>query len=334
MLSSVRGLDGLERLQRPMAYQFWRAPTDNDRGGIEMHARWAWVLPRLPKLAVRHLPRMPFWLLKVLDAAAGLLSTEPISPLVSYRTLWQGEGWHQLRPYSAGANVDFRRDGSVVLRTATKLVDPGSGAERVSCRMDAHVLADGGLWMRMRCEVQTALPSVPRVGVRMGVREPFGHAVSWLGRGPHENYDDRKASAHVATHSLPASQWHVPYIVPGENGLRSDVQWLALRNATGEGVLLTGVPEMHVGVSPFSTEELDRATHAHELEPNGEVNVSVDHKHMGLGGVDSWSRTVYPDHCIPRGSYSWAIGMRSLAKGVDADEAAQDMLLAMPPPPA
>jgi beta-galactosidase len=282
------------------------------------------------------LPRLPHRLLRLVGGCAVGQGVDGgadggLQNLVSYRTLWTREGWDRLeRRSEEAARVVFEPDGSVSVRSASVLVDPASGAARVRATVDARVSADGHAWLAATCDVRTALPSVPRVGFRLGVRRALGAAVSWLGRGPHENYDDRKLGARLAVHALDADAMHTPYIVPGENGLRCDVEWLALRDAAGGGLLLAAEPAMMAAVSPYSTAELERATHDHELCASDELTVSLDHAHMGVGGDDSWSRSVYAEHLVGAGRYTWTLGIVPLAPGDDADEAAQEALLAMP----
>jgi beta-galactosidase len=136
--------------------------------------------------------------------------------------------------------------------------------------------------------------SIARVGMQFIVPHTFD-AVSWHGRGPHENYPDRKASAFYGVFQCSADQLHVPYIFPSENGGRADVLWVQL--ATGDsshGMIIrpgVGTPSVQMNVSRYSPEVLERARHEHELQQNPEgLVVHVDVQHMGIGGDNSWLR--------------------------------------------
>lgn len=232
-LCSVVGPDGAERLAEGggLHFSFWRAPTDNDHGGVEFMRRWVGVLPREIGLGVQLLPRLPFWLTQAVDWLGGRWGLAPIGPNVSYDTIWRAESWHDLEPTrKADARVEHAADGSVTVRAQADMLDPRSGALRARCELATHVCPSGHAWVCARADVRTPLPSIPRVGLRLRVREAFGRACSWLGRGPHENYDDRCEGARVGVHRLPASEMHVGYIVPSENGLRTGLQWLALHD--------------------------------------------------------------------------------------------------------
>jgi len=157
----------------------------------------------------------------------------------------------------------------------------------------------------------------------------------------------------VARHAATVPELHTPYIVPSENGLRCDVRWVALRDKDGTGVLVVAAKDMQFSASHFRTSDLEvrpphaaipaarmgpltqrahpqAATHEHDLSPRSEVNLHIDHKHMGVGGDDSWSRVVYPEYLVPHGHYEWSICVKVLAAGEDADEAAQAALLRAP----
>lgn len=82
--------------------------------------------------------------------------------------------------------------------------------------------------------------------------------------------------------------------------------------------------------SPCPGRRPQAATHEHVLVPRDEVNVYVDHRHMGVGGDDSWSRVVYPEFQVSRGDYVWSVGLQVATAGDDGDRLAQDALLHAP----
>mmetsp|Transcript_1836 Transcript_1836/g.6038 ORF Transcript_1836/g.6038 Transcript_1836/m.6038 type:complete len:741 (+) Transcript_1836:680-2902(+) len=319
-------------LLAPLVPCFWRAPTDNDSGGVEFMERWAAVLPALISIGVRILPALPPWLIWAIDNVTASLGLPPVSNNISYRTGWQREGWHRLVERPKGP-PEVERDmaaGSVAITTASSLADPDApSTERVRRRTRVEVLPTGEVWLTSVCDLRTLLPSIPRVGLSTRLGAAFA-AAEWLGRGPHECYGDRKLSAVVARHAATVPELHTPYIVPSENGLRCDVRWVALRDKDGTGVLVVAAKDMQFSASHFRTSDLEAATHEHDLSPRSEVNLHIDHKHMGVGGDDSWSRVVYPEYLVPHGHYEWSICVKVLAAGEDADEAAQAALLRAP----
>jgi beta-galactosidase/beta-glucuronidase len=126
------------------------------------------------------------------------------------------------------------------------------------------------------------LPNLARVGLQMrlpGALDRF----TWYGRGPHENYVDRKESALVGVYSGTVQEQYVPYIFPQENGNKSDVRWATLTDAQGLGLLVVGMPLLNVGASHYSTENLTSAGHTFDLEELDETILSLDYRQCGLG---------------------------------------------------
>ena len=199
-------------------------------------------------------------------------------------------------------------------------------------------------------------PPFPRVGVRMRCDEHLS-SVEWFGRGPHECYPDRKSSAIYGRHASTSHEMHVPYIVPSENGGRSDVSWIALHNQsvtpssmmnhadrqhhamvsalqgddpminTATAGLLVTMPHYsaaQVSAQHHALEALCAASHTHELEEmtgkgDGSIHLHVDHLHMGVGGDDSWTPSVHSQFMIPPGNlWTWSFTLAPVQPGIDA----------------
>lgn len=145
------------------------------------------------------------------------------------------------------------------------------------------------------------LKSLARIGLKMNLkRRP--EEVSWYGRGPHENYPDRKSSAfpriyHLSAVSSTLSKLVTPYIRPQENGLRSDCRYLKIDNWKIEADRL-----FHFSCLPFSPEQLSQESHFHRLQEQA-YTLHLDLAHMGLGGDDSWSPSVAKEFLLGPGLY-------------------------------
>ncbi|KAJ6346767.1 hypothetical protein OIU76_003447 [Salix suchowensis] len=119
------------------------------------------------------------------------------------------------------------------------------------------------------------LPPLPRVGVELHLEKSVDQ-IQWYGRGPFECYPDRKAAAHVGVYEQ--------------------------NNKDGVGIFAStygSSPPIQMSASYYSTAELDRATRNEELVQGNDIEVHLDHKHMGLGGDDSWSPCVHDKYLVP-----------------------------------
>jgi beta-galactosidase len=132
-----------------------------------------------------------------------------------------------------------------------------------------------------------ALPLLPRIGVVMRLARDFEN-VRWLGRGPFENYPDRKDAAEMGVWQSTVTQQYVPYIRPQENGNKEDTRWLELTDANGNGVKISSI-EMPFAFSAlhFTANDLANTRHYYELKPRPEVVLSLDAKQCGLGNASA-----------------------------------------------
>ena len=172
---------------------------------------------------------------------------------------------------------------------------------KVICRMQFS--GDGGLHIQQETFLDDTLPPMPRIGLVLELSEAVSSsidAISWQGRGPHENYPDRKRSAHFGSWCLPIADMHTPYIFPSDNGLRSDCRRLELNQVTVNG-------DFHFSVSPYGQNQLRQARHSYELTDNKRLFVYLDGFHMGVGGDDSWTPSVKPAFQLTEKYYRWSV---------------------------
>jgi beta-galactosidase len=145
------------------------------------------------------------------------------------------------------------------------------------------VCGDGSLAMDNEFQPSGNLPPLPRIGVVLRVASPFEN-LRWYGRGPWENYSDRKRSADMGVWSGTVTGQYVPYVKPQETGNKEDVRWLTLTDTNGTGLLVAaeGKP-MAMSAIHFTAADLAAVRHNYELKPRPEVVLSLDAKQSGLG---------------------------------------------------
>ena len=139
------------------------------------------------------------------------------------------------------------------------------------------------------------LPEMLRVGMQMQCGADYDRMM-FYGRGPHENYSDRCLSAFVSVYDGHVDDFRYDYVRPQENGNRTGVRWLCLRNAAGRGVQFIGRQLLSVAVRRCSPEALEEAGHASEAECSSDrLTVNIDLVQAGVGGTDSWSIKARPE---------------------------------------
>ena len=238
--------DGKPVIVSPLAFNFWRAPIDNDRGNKQP-----------ARLAV-----------------------------------WR----------DAGAKAElaaFAIDGNTV--TSTYAVP----AKDSTAKVVYSLTDDGAVRVAWTFTAAQGLPNIPRVGMTFGVPATFTQ-VEWYGRGPFENYDDRKTAAMVGRYRAVvdlASGVTTPdaltlayradslnldnYIEPGEQGYRTDTRFLSVGD--GETALrVYGAPLFGFNVWPYPQSALEGPKHVWQMKKGGFVTVNIDLVQMGVGGDNSW----------------------------------------------
>jgi beta-galactosidase len=163
------------------------------------------------------------------------------------------------------------------------------------------------------------LPDMPRFGMNMHLPVGFDR-VTWYGRGPHENYWDRKTSAAVAVYEMDVMDLYHPYIRPQENGNRTDVRWIALTDNEGFGLLAVGMPLLSVSAHQFTIEDLDEGLEKHnrhtfDIEPRDLISLNLDYKQMGVGGDNSWGARPHDEYTLPVREYNYSFRLRPFAGG-------------------
>ncbi|MEI6867235.1 MAG: glycoside hydrolase family 2 TIM barrel-domain containing protein [Actinomycetes bacterium] len=128
--------------------------------------------------------------------------------------------------------------------------------------------------------------------------------LEFFGVGPQESYPDRKLGK-VARWSSTVWAQYVPYVRPQENGGHNGVRWLALSGSEGERVrILLGKPSQ-VSVTPHRALDIAAATHDVELASSGNVVVTLDSAHRGVGTASCGPDTI-AKYLIKPGTFTWS----------------------------
>lgn len=158
------------------------------------------------------------------------------------------------------------------------------------------------------------LVELPRIGLHFYLNQALKN-INWVGRGPFENYPDRKYAAHIGRYDSTVSEMYEPYVSPQENGNRSDVRKVAFYDKTGAGLLVLG-NNFNFTAIPFSPEELTRekwgALHTYDLKDEGRISVCLDQKQIGLGGIDSWLSKPLEQYLLKEQYYNFSFILKGI----------------------
>ena len=123
-----------------------------------------------------------------------------------------------------------------------------------------------------------------RIGLQFELPKAFCN-VEWYGRGPFENYPDRKTGAKIGLYYANADEMFVSYIMPQEYGNRSDVRWLKVQNDNGKGMLIKGGDLLNFSLHKYADDNLERAMYSYQLQEASNTILNLDYEASGLGGT-------------------------------------------------
>ena len=142
----------------------------------------------------------------------------------------------------------------------------------------------------------TDIPLIPKFGMRMRLPADYTH-VEYYGRGPWENYPDRKRSAFIGRYEMPLQAFETEYIHPQDNGCRTDVRWLNI-SSPELTLRISGCQPLCIRAWDYGEEDLVQAQHPHEIQRGRFVNLNIDLNVHGVGGIDTWGQRTLPQYTI------------------------------------
>jgi len=185
----------------------------------------------------------------------------------------------------------------------------------VNSTMTTHytVTGKGDIMVENSMKADENLPWIPRLGVNMRLNGSLNQ-VDWLGRGPFENYVDRKTAAYVGKYHSTTDEMYVPYVRPQENGYRTDVKWVSINDGKSVGIYFEGTPNLGFSALPYAYNELkgfiQAGKHGNLLQKQTFTDLNLDYLQCGVGGDDSWGAWPMEKYLIPAKDYTWWYRMR------------------------
>jgi beta-galactosidase len=159
------------------------------------------------------------------------------------------------------------------------------------------------------------LPELPRFGLNMQISPEF-NKLSWYGRGPYENYCDRKTASFVGLYQSTVDGQFTPYIRPQENGYKTDVRWLVLENQKHMTILFSADSLISFSTLPYTYDDMkgfkQGGKHLYDLEKKPFVDLNIDYGQMGVGGDDSWGARTHEQYTLPAEEYGYGFTMEAV----------------------
>lgn len=250
----------------------------------------------------RELPRLNFW---------RALTDNEFGEWMQYSArIWESAGHNTIYKYKGSGETaeGFKAEYEVKLRGIEAKVE-----------ITYTVNKDGSLTTAAHYKaLSDDLPEMLRFGMVMTLPKDYND-FTWYGRGPHENYVDRKHDTFMGIWSGKVEKQAFPYYRPQETGNKTDVRWLTLKNKEGKGVRIDGAQPLSVSATNNRPEDLDpgmtkKQQHWSDVLPRHEVVLCVDLFQRGVGGLQSWGAKPLDQYRFmdKEYSYSYTINVNDL----------------------
>jgi beta-galactosidase len=142
------------------------------------------------------------------------------------------------------------------------------------------------------------IPKIPKFGMRMRIQKRFNY-IKWYGRGPFENYPDRKTAAFIGLYESRLENFITNYAVPQDNANRCDVRWVSFTDQNGNSIKIEGLQPLCFRAWPFTEDDLEKANHPFDLPARDFINLNIDLNIHGVGGDDSWGAPTMEKYTNP-----------------------------------
>ncbi|PID58681.1 MAG: beta-galactosidase [Ignavibacteriae bacterium] len=157
--------------------------------------------------------------------------------------------------------------------------------------------------------IDDKLPELPRFGMKMNLDKSFDQ-ITYFGRGPLENYWDRKTSSFIGKYSTTVDKFVEYYETPQENSNRTDCRWVIFKSKNNKGILFKGIPTIDFSARYFSNIDLTLPArglkHTYELQKNNFISINIDYKQTGVGGDNSWGARPHNEYTLIPREYSYS----------------------------
>ena len=175
---------------------------------------------------------------------------------------------------------EVRADGAVIVRIrTTNLYKEGN----VTTTSVYTISSDGVIDLKTTFLPQGVLPELPRLGLAFCLA-PAYNTFTWYGRGPQDNYPDRKTSAATGLWKGTVAEQYVHYPRPQDSGNKEEVQFLTLTDKRNKGIRVDAVEDVFsASALHYTAQDLHKETHDCNLKPRPEIILSMDAAVLGLG---------------------------------------------------
>jgi beta-galactosidase len=229
--------------------------------------------------------------------------------------------WFTAAPKLQSLTLDKSQPSQPSLISTYTLIE-GKTTVRVTYTLNG----DGILRVAYALTPAAGLPNIPRVGMQLGIKRAYDN-ISFYGRGPMENYIDRRYGFDAGIYTQPLSEFADSYVVPMEYANRTDVRWMQLADKQNTGLMVVADSLLSMSAWPYTEQNIQTARHTNKLKDAGFVTLNIDLAQMGVGGNTSWDAQAAPidQYQLPSKPYSYIFYLLPVSGKKDASKLARSI---------
>ncbi|HPY67577.1 MAG TPA: glycoside hydrolase family 2 TIM barrel-domain containing protein [Bacteroidales bacterium] len=278
LLASIT-IDGKEVLRRGVQLNLWRAPLANEVDGWS-----AWRTSRQ-------------------------YSMQGFGAWIS--SAWYAFGLDNMNRIPVSFNYKMSDKGSLEIEIRDLLVNASERGFYMN-RYSYSIASDGVMTIDHTVIPDGEQPQwLPRIGVNL-ILDTSVSNVEWYGRGPQENYPDRKSGYRTGIYKSTVDEMYEPYLMPQDYGLRTDNRWVRLTDDKGRGIEFSGSSLFNFNAYSYTTENLERSAYTYQLRKSDGITFNFDYATSGVGCT---ALSVFPEYRVLPQRYDFRITLKPLKGG-------------------
>lgn len=219
---------------------------------------------------------------------------------------WYSAGLDKLQFFNEMFDLKIIDDKNIIIEVKN-LVILGTGKGAFQNKYLYHINNNGELSINHSVIPYGDMPSwLPRIGVQMILNKSLSN-VQWYGRGPQENYPDRKSGYKIGIYKSTTDSMYEPYLQPEDYGLRCDNRWVRITDEKGFGLEFSGDKLFNFSAQPYATENLTKALYTYQLHPFDGITFNLDYATSGVGSTDL---SVFPEYQVLPQRYDFKVTIK------------------------
>lgn len=225
---------------------------------------------------------------------------------------WKNHGFHMIQHRLNSIDYEVSKAKDSVTITVSIKVSPPAFSWGFDTTITYNVFNDGTVNIGVSgIKVGEASETLPRIGLQLNLDKRY-NLIDWYGRGPGESYVDSKLANRIGIWSKTVEELYTPYVVPQENGNRSDVTWASLTDNNGVGLFIAG-NAFNFSAHHYTTENIQEARHTTDLVEEDFIVLNLDHQQQGLGSA-SCGPGVLEKYQLKNDDFHFSLSLKGYSK--------------------